>query len=260
MLWQRVCELTRQEDGMVKRATTSRRASAADASTQKAKRSRSAGLPKAGRAAGPPAAGSSTQPAEADAPIEGGDVPLGSLEQTAEAIGRTLGRTTAAIADHLPWTRGSDGLDMLERDHRRLEALLKQAVETDPESLDDRRAALAQLGRELVVHEQIEEKVLYPVLKSHAEAKDIVLEGYQEHHVADVLLKELQELPPSDERWGAKLKVLQESLQHHIQEEEGEMFKTARSVLSPEQLEEVGARMAAMQQELQAGHPSTQTI
>ena len=149
---------------------------------------------------------------------------------------------------------------MLERDHRRLEALLKQAVETDPESLDDRRAALAQLGRELVVHEQIEEKVLYPVLKSHAEAKDIVLEGYQEHHVADVLLKELQELPPSDERWGAKLKVLQESLQHHIQEEEGEMFKTARSVLSPEQLEEVGARMAAMQQDLQAGHPSTQTI
>ncbi len=144
--------------------------------------------------------------------------------------------------------------------HRRLEALLKQAVETDPESLDDRRAALAQLGRELVVHEQIEEKVLYPVLKSHAEAKDIVLEGYQEHHVADVLLKELQELPPSDERWGAKLKVLQESLQHHIQEEEGEMFKTARSVLSPEQLEEVGARMAAMQQDLQAGHPSTQTI
>ncbi|MEQ1726792.1 MAG: hemerythrin domain-containing protein [Vicinamibacterales bacterium] len=181
--------------------------------------------------------------------------PERALEAAAETVGRTLGRTTAVLADHLPWTRGSDGLDLLERDHRRLEALLKQAVETDAAPLTDRKAILEQFATELLAHEQIEAKVLYPVLKSHAEAKDIVLEGYQEHHVADVLMEELQELPPSDERWGAKLEVLQESLEHHIEEEEGEMFKTARSVMSPEQLADVGARMEAMKEEL-AGRTS----
>ncbi len=225
---------------MAKKATTSRRASAADAGGQQRGRKKKA------------AEKGSVSPAD---PAAMADVPSGVLGGAAEAIGRTLGRTSAVIADHLPWSRGSDGLDLLERDHRQLEALLKQGVETDEYSLADRQAILKQLARELTVHEQLEEKVLYPVLKSHAEAKDIVLEGYQEHHVADVLLRELQELPPSDERWGAKLKVLQESLDHHIGEEEGEMFNTARAILSREQLDDIGARMEAMRAELQGASP-----
>ena len=105
------------------------------------------------------------------------------------------------------------------------------------------------------MHELIEEKVLYPVLKSHAEARDIVLEGYQEHHVADIVLKELQRMPPSDERWGAKLKVLKENIEHHIEEEEGEMFKTARAVLSRNQLQELGTLMQTMKDEALASEP-----
>ncbi len=235
---------------MAKKATTSRPASAADAGSHKPRRRSSAGTAKVPTRR---AASSALAPAT-DAGATGAteDAPPGRLDATASAIGRTLGRTAAVIADRLPGSRGSDGLDLLERDHRRLETLLKQGLETDAASLSERTAMLERLTRELVVHEQLEEKVLYPILKSHAEARDIVLEGYQEHHVADLLLNELQELPPSDERWGAKLKVLQESLEHHIEEEEGEMFKTARSVLSREQLEEIGTRMAAMQQELQA--------
>ena len=235
---------------MAKKATTSRRATAADAGGQKGKQAGTARQPKARQAAASTTTPESAPAASADNPAAPVDEPSGRLEATADAIGRTLGRTAAVIADHLPWTRGDDGLDMLERDHRRLEALLKQGVETEEGALADRRAIFATIARELAVHEQIEEKVLYPVLKAHAESKDIVLEGYQEHHVADVLIKELRELPPSDERWGAKLKVLQESLEHHIGEEEGEMFKTARSVLSREQLADIGARMAAMKSEL----------
>jgi hemerythrin-like domain-containing protein len=134
-------------------------------------------------------------------------------------------------------------LTLLERDHRLLESLLKQADETDEHSGTERRAILSRIAQELSTHELMEEQVLYPALKSHSETKDIVLEGYQEHHVADLVMKELQKMPPSDERWGAKLTVLKENIEHHIEEEEGDMFKTARSILSDEQLEALGAQM-----------------
>ena len=84
------------------------------------------------------------------------------------------------------------------------------------------------------MHELLEEQLLYPALAPHREARAIVLEGTQEHHVADVLLKELHRMRKNDERWGAKLKVLQESIEHHIEEEERRMFPIARGVLDRE--------------------------
>jgi hemerythrin-like domain-containing protein len=92
----------------------------------------------------------------------------------------------------------------------------------------------------------IEEKVLYPALEPHAEARDIVREGFQEHHVADLIARELQKLAKGDENWGAKFKVFKESLEHHIQEEEGKMFRIARAVLSRDELLNLGARMRAL--------------
>ena len=127
--------------------------------------------------------------------------------------------------------------------------MLEEGEQTTAQAVKRRKAILKTITTELTAHELIEEKVLYPALKSHAEAKEIVLEGYQEHHVADVVLKELHALRPSDERWGAKFKVFKENVEHHVEEEEGEMFKTARSILSRAQLDELGARMAAMKAE-----------
>ena len=98
-------------------------------------------------------------------------------------------------------------------------------------------------------------QILYPALKQHRDAREIVLEGYQEHHVADVLVKELERLSPGDERWGAKFKVLKENIEHHIEEEEGEMFRTARSVLGREQLESIGMRIEAMKSDYRRRHP-----
>jgi hemerythrin-like domain-containing protein len=169
------------------------------------------------------------------------------LITTAKAVGRTVGGASAAIAKRIPWRTGDgDAIDLLETDHRRLEDLLKSGEETTGRAVKRRTEILMTITIELTAHELIEEKVLYPVLKSHPDAKDIVLEGYQEHHVADVVLKELHGLRPSDERWGAKFKVFKENIEHHIEEEEGEMFKTARSVLSRRQLERLGARMQTM--------------
>ena len=139
-----------------------------------------------------------------------------------------------------------DAVKLLEKDHRRFERLMKEGEETTPRASTRRRDILGVLAAEIAAHERKEEKLLYPALKRHREARDIVLEGYQEHHVADVLIGELKNLDPADERWGAKFKVLKESLDHHIEEEEGHMFRTARSVLGRDKLEELGRRMQAM--------------
>jgi hypothetical protein len=153
----------------------------------------------------------------------------------------------AAVTKRLPWTSsGEDAIALLERDHRRFEDLLKQGEETTERAVKGRTELLKTLTTELNLHELIEEKILYPALKTHPEARDIVLEGFQEHHVADVLTRELHGLPPDDEQWGAKFKVLKESLEHHIQEEEGEMFRQARGIFSQDDLLRLGAEMARM--------------
>jgi len=146
-----------------------------------------------------------------------------------------------------------DAITLLETDHRRLESLLKQGEDTTERAIKGRRELLATLSKALTIHEMIEEKVLYPALKEFPEARDIVLEGFQEHHVADLIAKELEGVSTTDEQWGAKFKVLKENIEHHIQEEEGPMFRTARGVMPADRLELLGARMAKMKADAEAG-------
>jgi hemerythrin HHE cation binding domain-containing protein len=156
----------------------------------------------------------------------------------------------AAVTKRLPWSGSDqDAIALLEKDHRRFEQLLKQGEKTTGRAGKERTELLNALTTELTLHELVEEKILYPALKAHPEARDIVLEGYQEHHIADVLTQELHTLPADDERWGAKFKVLKESLEHHIQEEEGDMFRKARGIFSREDLQALGAQMAKMKAE-----------
>ena len=147
----------------------------------------------------------------------------------------------------LPWARDeADPIALLEADHRRFESLFEQGAATTPRAVKRRASILAALTAELNVHELIEEKVLYPALASVKAARAIVLEGSQEHHVADVLLKELHRMSKSDERWGAKFRVLQESIEHHIEEEERRMFPIARGTLDREALHALGVKMRAL--------------
>ena len=172
------------------------------------------------------------------------------LAAAATTVRGTVAGAVAAVANRLPWASGDlDAIAFLEKDHRRFEDLLKQGQDTTERAVKGRTDLLNTLTALLNVHELIEETVLYPALKSHPEAKDIVLEGYQEHHVADLIVKELHTLPRDDEKWGAKFKVLKESIEHHIKEEEGEMFRTARGLFSRDELQQMGARMARMRAE-----------
>ena len=109
--------------------------------------------------------------------------------------------------------------------------------------------ALQMLKDELTVHELIEEEVFYPALKEHAEAKDIVLEAYEEHDVVDTILSELGKTSVEDETWMAKFTVMKENLEHHIEEEEGDMFKKARQVLDKGELATLGEAMSERKRE-----------
>jgi hemerythrin-like domain-containing protein len=171
----------------------------------------------------------------------------------AKARGVVAGAVQKVVGS-FPWSADeNDPIALLESDHRRFEALLKQGEETSERAVKGRTALLDTLTAALNVHELIEEKVLYPALEPHEEARDIVLEGFQEHHIADVLMKELHEVAKDDEQWGAKFKVLAESLEHHIEEEEGTMFPTARRIMSTEELTALGARMRTLKAKEERG-------
>ena len=170
---------------------------------------------------------------------------------TALLLGAAKG-AAAAVARRLPGAKVQDDpIVLLEADHRRFEELLEQGEATTERAAKRRSQLLNTLTAALNVHEAIEEKILYPALKPHAETHDIVLEGYQEHHVADLLIRELHKLAKSDEKWGAKFKVLEESIAHHIEEEERKMFPTARAVLTTEELNALGVRMKTLKAELE---------
>ena len=172
------------------------------------------------------------------------------LSTAATTVRGAVAGAVGAVTKRLPWSSGEDdALSLLEKDHRRFEQLLKQGEETTENAVKGRTELLKTITAELNVHELIEEKILYPALRLHPEAKDIVLESFQEHHVADVIVGELQRLDVSDEQWGAKFKVFKENLEHHIQEEEGEMWRTARGVFSQDELRQLGARMARLKAE-----------
>ena len=106
-----------------------------------------------------------------------------------------------------------------------------------------------QLRDMLSLHETMEETFLYPRLKEDKRAKDLILESYEEHHVLDVLLGEISQLGPSDEQWQAKIKVLQENTEHHIEEEEGELFPKVRKIWDADIRSEVGQLMQQMKGE-----------
>jgi hypothetical protein len=136
-----------------------------------------------------------------------------------------------------------DALKLLKADHDKVKKLLTELESTTERGVKTRQELFATIKGELTIHEVIEEEIFYPELKSHPKAKEIVLEAYEEHHVVDRLMGELEELPVDDEKWGAKAKVMKENIEHHIEEEEGEMFKKARQVFDADELEDLGTRM-----------------
>jgi hemerythrin-like domain-containing protein len=155
--------------------------------------------------------------------------------------GRPIGRRSVTRSD--TQENPMDAIALLEADHQKVKRLLAELESTTERGVKTRTELFATIKGELTLHEIVEEEIFYPELKAHPKAQDIVLEGYEEHHVVDLLMGELEALDVSDETWGAKALVMKENIEHHIEEEEGEMFKQARQVFDAVELDDLGARM-----------------
>jgi hypothetical protein len=145
-----------------------------------------------------------------------------------------------------------DAISLLKDDHSKLKKLLTELDSTTERGVKTRQELFAKVKQELTVHEKIEEEIFYPALKEHPKTKEIVLEAYEEHHVVDTVMAEIEGVPFDDETWGAKLTVMKENIEHHIEEEENEMFKQARQVFDESELEALGERMAARKEQAAA--------
>jgi hypothetical protein len=141
--------------------------------------------------------------------------------------------------------------DLLKQDHEKVKKLMEEIDSTTERGVKTRNELFTRFKQEMTVHERIEEEIFYPRLTEQAKTKDIALEGYEEHHVVDMVMAELDDVPYDDERWGAKFTVMKENVEHHIEEEEGEMFKLARQALDSDELAELGERMESMKKEFQ---------
>ncbi len=134
--------------------------------------------------------------------------------------------------------------ELLKKQHREVKALFRQAKKAAPE---ERREILDQIEEKLTHHMHIEENVFYPAVRELETKKteEMIPEAYEEHHVVTLVLAEFPDLDPEDERFEAKMTVLDELIEHHVEEEEKEMFKAAEK-LGVDRLEELGAQMEGM--------------
>ena len=143
-----------------------------------------------------------------------------------------------------------DAMALLKEDHRKVKKMLAELESTTERGVKTREELFTKVKQELVVHEAIEEEIFYPALKEHPKTKEIALEGYEEHHVVDMVMAEIDGVDYDDEQWGAKFTVMKENLEHHIEEEEGEMFKQAKQVFDEDELARLGESMMALKEEL----------
>ena len=144
-----------------------------------------------------------------------------------------------------------NAFQLLKEDHQKVSGIFQQIEPTTERAEKTRTELFAQLKQALDIHARIEEAIFYPSIKRAAETREVVLEGFEEHHVIKMLLKELEAMPVDTEQWAAKIKVLKENVEHHVEEEEGEMFQKARDVLSEDEINQLGRQMEEMKKELQ---------
>lgn len=140
-----------------------------------------------------------------------------------------------------------NALELLKQDHQKVTELFKQVEAT--EDLKKHQQLFEQIKTELDTHAHIEETILYPAFEMHEELKDITLEAYEEHKQIKTLIREIAALSEGSKRFDAKLKVMGENVEHHVEEEETDMFPKVKQIYNRAQLEELGQELEAAKQD-----------
>ncbi len=134
-----------------------------------------------------------------------------------------------------------NAIKLLTEDHNKVRKLFGKVKASDSNS--EKNKLFKQIKQELEVHTHIEEKIFYPKVRENKEIEDIVMESLQEHHHVVVLMREIENLSDDSEKLEPKMKVLMEDVEHHVQEEEGEMFPKVEENFSDSELEKLGEKL-----------------
>jgi hypothetical protein len=146
--------------------------------------------------------------------------------------------------------KAPDGLQLLAQDHRKVEELFEKFEKASGASA--KQELVRQICTELKVHTMIEEEIYYPAVRGKVEDEDLD-EAYVEHDSAKLLVNELEAAEPDESFYDAKVKVLQELIEHHVKEEEKQRDNLFQQTRAAEiDLEALGAQLAARKQELMA--------
>jgi len=136
-----------------------------------------------------------------------------------------------------------NAIDLLKEDHQNLKKILEAIEKTTDRTAHKRQSLLLKAKAELMVHEAIEEALIYPILKEHQDSHDLALEAYEEHYFANVILKAVEKTAVDDETWMAKFSVFKENIYHHIEEEEGQLLKLLKKIIDKKALNELGVEI-----------------
>ena len=144
-----------------------------------------------------------------------------------------------------------NAIELLTADHMHVKDLFQRYEAAGHRAYQKKQGIAEEVFAALEAHTTLEEELFYPAIKRKMDqdGKDLVAEAVEEHHVVTTLMGELKGLDPKDERYDAKFKVLMEQVEHHIEEEEGEMFPEAEEVLG-ERFERIGTQMEERKQQL----------
>jgi hemerythrin superfamily protein len=146
-----------------------------------------------------------------------------------------------------------DIFDLIESDHQKVKKVLEQMEETRTRAAGRREKLLQSLKADLLPHMHAEEHYFYQILLDEASEPEVVYEGLEEHKAAKTVLADLEEASVDDPRWIALAKVLKELVEHHIEEEEGQVFDAARKVIDEDRSDSVAKRFKEMKREAPTG-------
>ena len=138
----------------------------------------------------------------------------------------------------------NDALGLLKQDHEKVKQLFEQAEVAEEDK--EKRKIFKEIKKELETHTRIEESIFYPAMQEYEELKDMVLESIEEHKQVKKLLREIDRLGKTSDKFEPKLRVLQENVEHHAEEEEeGKMFPKIRKLVDSAELQEIGTELEA---------------
>lgn len=147
-----------------------------------------------------------------------------------------------------------DALALLVADHEKVRSLFKQFEGLTDRAVVTKKKIADQICEELSIHAEMEEAVFYPAVRDLIEDSDLMDEALVEHEGAKNLIAQIREMQPGDDLYDARVKVLSEQIEHHVKEEEGEMFSKIRKHKKRIDLMALGQEMTVFRAEFSSRH------